>query len=166
MNAPSAEPMNKMTAESDNSSPCIRLRKNFDDLDPPQTPEQIRQTAKRDRLKSAMLLNLNKNAEHAKIMKDLETPVSKKQENIPISKIVIPARFPAESPLPEERKSLLNCFFDFSAFTGLWISASLMVSCRILLLPTKLHVNALLDLAALVPSGMITIQNIRNLIAG
>ena len=71
MNAPSAEPMNKMTAESDNSSPCIRLRKNFDDLDPPQTPEQIRQTAKRDRLKSAMLLNLNKNAEHAKIMKDL-----------------------------------------------------------------------------------------------
>ena len=39
MNAPSAEPMNKMTAESDNSSPCIRLRKNFDDLDPPQTPE-------------------------------------------------------------------------------------------------------------------------------
>lgn len=166
MNAPSAEPMNKMTAESDNSSPCIRLRKNFDDLDPHQTPEQIRQTAKRDRLKSAMLLNLNKNAEHAKIMKDLETPVSKKQENIPISKIVIPARFPPESPLPEERKSLLNCFFDFSAFTGLWISASLMVSCRILLLPTKLHVNALLDLAALVPSGMITIQNIRNLIAG
>ena len=73
MNAPSAEPMNKMTAESDNSSPCIRLRKNFDDLDPHQTPEQIRQTAKRDRLKSAMLLNLNKNAEHAKIMKDLET---------------------------------------------------------------------------------------------
>lgn len=63
--------MNKMTAESDNSSPCIRLRKNFDDLDPHQTPEQIRQTAKRDRLKSAMLLNLNKNAEHAKIMKDL-----------------------------------------------------------------------------------------------
>ncbi len=35
MNEPSAEPMNmnKMAAESDNSSPCIRLRKNFDDLD-------------------------------------------------------------------------------------------------------------------------------------
>lgn len=148
MNAPSAEPMNKMTAESDNSSPCIRLRKNFDDLDPPQTPEQIRQTAKRDRLKSAMLLNLSKSTEHARIMKDLESPISKKCVNTPASKIVIPAQLPSESPLPEERKSLLNWFFDISAFSGLWISASLMVTCRILLLPTKLHVNALLDLAA------------------
>ena len=98
MNAPSAEPMNKMTAESDNSSPCIRLRKNFDDLDPPQTPEQIRQTAKRDRLKSAMLLNLSKSTEHARIMKDLESPISKKCVNTPASKIVIPAQLPSESP--------------------------------------------------------------------
>ncbi len=103
--------MNKMTAESDNSSPCIRLRKNFDDLDPHQTPEQIRQTAKRDRLKSAMLLNLNKNAEHAKIMKDLETPVSKKQENIPISKIVIPARFPPRKPSTRRTEVIAELLF-------------------------------------------------------
>ena len=94
-----------------------------------------------------------------KIMKDLETPVSKARKHSYLKIGLVPARFPPKALYQKNGKSLLNCL-TFSAFTGLWISASLMVSCRILCANKTTCKRSFLDLAALVPSGMITIQRI------
>ena len=128
--------------------PLIINPENFD----PITKEQESLRSRRDRLRMQARVEAEKERDH----EFEEEP--KKEENTP--------KVEQFQSRPQKRDKWMDYAKTATEFTGIWSTAALMAMYRILLSPTKLKANELFDALCMIPAGIITVQNIKNYIAG
>lgn len=144
---------------SDKEPLAVNLE-NFESL----TKEQESLRSRRSRLTMQARVEEEKERDHEQLLKEMEETKDhefeeepeKEEDTLKIEKLRSRVR----------KNKWLDYIKAISEFTGIWLGAALMVLYRITLKPTKIRANDLFDAVCMIPSGIITIQNIKNYIAG
>lgn len=140
--------------------PLIVNPENFE----PLTKEQESLRSRRARLQMQARVEAEKERDYEMLLREMEETRDhefeeepKKEENTPKVE---------QFQLRPQRNKWMDYAKTATEFTGIWSTAALMAMYRILLSPTKLKANELLDALCMIPAGIITVQNIKNYIAG
>lgn len=141
--------------------PFIPNQENFE----PLTKEQESLRDRRKRLTMQARLDEEKERDHKNLLNEWEENRDHEFEQEPRKEEDAPKVEPIRSSSKKKDK-WLDYAKTITEFTGLWIAAALMVIYRILLIPTKIKANDFFDALCIIPSGIVTVQNIKNYIAG
>ena len=141
--------------------PFIPNPENFE----PLTKEQESLRDRRKRLTMQARLDEEKERDHKNLLNEWEENRDHEFEQEPQKEEDAPKVEPLRSSTKKKDK-WLDYAKTITEFTGLWIAAALMVIYRILLIPTKIKANDFLDALCIIPSGIVTVQNIKKLHSG
>ena len=141
--------------------PLIVNPENFE----PITKEQESLRSRRARLQMQARVEAEKERDHEMLLREMEETRDHEYEEEPKKEENTPKVEQFQSR-PQQRNKWMDYAKTVTEFTGIWSTAALMAMYRILLSPTKLKANELLDALCMIPAGIITVQNIKNYIAG